>query len=372
MYYAQVPPRQTCSLVAVFCGEVGKPKPKVEEGRPSYPFPELVSSGRLEVQTLTSPTTDEFRRALESLEPNFVYLQGQQFLNEEEIGPLVWGDVNLSNAEAINGLFGPKLPTTVYLEIPNGEKLAEALHSKGVPYVIYWKSAISCFAACHFRQALFSVVQSSCSHTWDAFQLAHASFRLYCVRNSRVLPPNNQKVSGKPGPRLLGEPPKINITPPEKYADEEEEGSPNAPAIKIYDDDMTMRFLICGVPCTLDACLLGSLEDGLNALLNIEMRGSKLHNRISAAPPPLQAGAFSRGVVTMRCDLSTCSSAHISLLVSGSAQTCFDDQLLECHIKNELIERSHLVHALPSCEESKPSLAEPRKSASIACGGLCI
>lgn len=46
----------------------------------------------------------------------------------------------------------------------------------------------------------------------------------------------------------------------------------------------------------------------------------------SAPPPPLQAGVFSRGVVTMRCDLSTCSSANISLLVSGSAQTCFNDQ----------------------------------------------
>lgn len=46
----------------------------------------------------------------------------------------------------------------------------------------------------------------------------------------------------------------------------------------------------------------------------------------SAPPPPLQAGTFNRGVVTMRCDLSTCSSAHISLLVSGSAQTCFNDQ----------------------------------------------
>lgn len=107
----------------------------------------------------------------------------------------------------------------VYLEIPNGEKLAEALHSKvimismvythvsqvvvindldgrlnwilvlgfeclklalsflnifplwkkrsnqdisslqGIPYVIYWKNAFSCYAACHFRNALFSVVQ---------------------------------------------------------------------------------------------------------------------------------------------------------------------------------------------------------------------
>ncbi|RVW77049.1 AT-rich interactive domain-containing protein 4 [Vitis vinifera] len=108
----------------------------------------------------------------------------------------------------------------------------------------------------------------------------------------------------------------------------------------------------------------------------LQIRGSKLHNRVSAPPPPLQAGTFSRGVVTMRCDLSTCSSAHISLLVSGSAQTCLNDQamihypydLLESYIKNELIEKSQLVHAVPSCEESKLSSSEPRRSASIACG----
>lgn len=104
----------------------------------------------------------------------------------------------------------------VYLEIPNGEKLAEALHSKvmsilgssiyvfsfdyngrccylgereivswdlkvgtctgfnaffkrllnlgiclwqGVPYIIYWKDTFSCYAACHFRHSLLSVVQ---------------------------------------------------------------------------------------------------------------------------------------------------------------------------------------------------------------------
>ncbi|MBA0700845.1 hypothetical protein Goari_021940 [Gossypium aridum] len=76
----------------------------------------------------------------------------------------------------------------------------------------------------------------------------------------------------------------------------------------------------------------------------------------------------------MRCDFSTCSSAHISLLVSGSAQTCFNDQasncdwLLENHIKNELIEKSQLVHAQSSSEESKLPSSEPRRSTSIACG----
>jgi hypothetical protein len=47
----------------------------------------------------------------------------------------------------------------------------------------------------------------------------------------------------------------------------------------------------------------------------------------SASPPPLEAASLPRGMVTMRCDISTCSSSHVSLLVSGSAQTCFDDQV---------------------------------------------
>uniref|UniRef100_A0A0A9G1F0 Uncharacterized protein n=1 Tax=Arundo donax TaxID=35708 RepID=A0A0A9G1F0_ARUDO len=64
--------------------------------------------------------------------------------------------------------------------------------------------------------------------------------------------------------------------------DEEEGCSEAFPAIKIHDEDVNMKLLVCGVPCTLNACLLGSIEDGLNALLNIEIRGSKLQNRVSA------------------------------------------------------------------------------------------
>lgn len=63
---------------------------------------------------------------------------------------------------------------------------------------------------------------------------------------------NNHKSNGKPGPRLLGEPPKINIIPLEKDLGGEEEDSTDAlPAVKIHDDDVNMRFLVCGVPCTL-------------------------------------------------------------------------------------------------------------------------
>ena len=43
-------------------------------------------------------------------------------------------------------------------------------------------------------------------------------------------------------------------------------------------------------------------------------------------------------------------------------------QLLENHIKNEIIENCELVHALPSSEEGNSASSEPRKSASIACG----
>jgi len=56
-----------------------------------------------------------------------------------------------------------------------------------------------------------------------------------------------------------------------------EEGcSEGLQATRIYEEDVNMKFLVCGVPCTLDACLLGALEEGLNALLNIEIRVSKL------------------------------------------------------------------------------------------------
>ncbi|OIV97332.1 hypothetical protein TanjilG_07084 [Lupinus angustifolius] len=382
MLYSQGSSRH-CRLLAVLSGKSGDNKQKqkqnaASEDQPLYPFPELSSSGRLEVKVLTKPTADELGRVIEHLQPDFVYLQGEQLQGSGEIGPLVWDDFDLSVPEALCGLFSSKLPSTIYLETPKGEKLAEALHFKGVPYTIYWENEFSKYAASHFRQAFFSVAQSTSSHTWDAFQLALASFKLYCVQNN-VLPSNSQKSGDKLEPQILGDPPSIDISPSEADMKEEEEGLPETiSSVKIYDDNVNMRFLVCGVPCTSDACLLGSLEDGLNALLCTEIRGCKLHNRTSAPPPPLQAGTFSRGVVTMRCDISSSSSAHISLLVSGSADTCFNDQarLLENHIKKELIEKIQLVQAFPNDQQSKLSSSEPRRSASVACGSsvfeVCI
>ncbi|KAF1870495.1 hypothetical protein Lal_00003701 [Lupinus albus] len=362
MLYSQGSSRH-CRLLAVLSGKSGDNKQKQKQNAASedqslYPFPELSSSGRLEVKVLTKPTADELGRVIEQLQPDFVYLQGEQLQGSAEIGPLVWDDFDLSVPEALCGLFSSKLPSTIYLETPNGEKLAEALHFKGVPYTIYWKNEFSKYAASHFHQAFFSVAQSTSSHTWDAFQLALASFKLYCVQNN-VLPSNSEKSGGKLEPQILGDPPNIDISPCEAdMKEEEEEGSPETiSSVKIYDDNVNMRFLVCGVPCTL-------------------IRGCKLHNRTSAPPPPLQAGTFSRGVVTMRCDISTSSSAHISLLVSGSGDTCFNDQarvnyvsrLLENHIKKELIEKIQLVQAFPIDQQNKLSFSEPRRSASVACG----
>ncbi|KAI9123111.1 hypothetical protein K1719_006000 [Acacia pycnantha] len=370
MFNAQGPSKKS-SLLAILSGNSFENKQKLKQDdfkdQSPYPIPELTSSGLLEVNVLIKPTADELHRVFEALEPNFVYLQGEQLEDSEQIGSLVWEDVDLSTPEALCGLFSSKLPNTVYLETPEGESLAEALHSKGIPYTIYWKSEFSKYAASHFRQAFFSVAQSTFSHTWDAFQLALASFRLYCVQNN-VSPSNKMKSRSKLGPQMFGDPPNIDTVPVEAGMNEEENSLETISALKIYDDDVNMRFLVCGVTCMLDTCLLESLEDGLNAILCTEIRGCKLHNRTSAPPPPLQAGTFSRGVVTMRCDISTCSSAHISLLVSGSADTCFNDQLLETYIKKELIEKSQLVQASTNCEQSYLPSSEPRRSTSIACG----
>ncbi|XP_010503035.1 PREDICTED: AT-rich interactive domain-containing protein 4-like [Camelina sativa] len=372
MFHGQGFSRNRCNVVAVVSRENdnqidGAPPPPPLQ--PKYPFPDLSSSGRLKIQVLNNPTTEEFQVAVNSSATDFVYLQGEQSGDSDEVGPFVLGFTDFSTPDALVALFGSTLPTTVYLELPNGEELAQALYSKGVQYVIYWKNAFTKYAACHFRHALFSVIQSSCSDTWDVFHVAEASFRLYCTSDNTVLPSNsNRKMNYEMGPCLLGDPPKIDVVSPEADELEDENSLESLPSIKIYDEDVTVRFLLCGPPCTLDTSVLGSLVEGLNALLRVEMRGSRLHNRSSAPAPPLQAGTFTRGVVTMRCDISTCSSAHISMLVSGNAQTCFSDQLLENHIKHEVIEKIQLVHSVVNSEETERVFSEPRRSASIACG----
>lgn len=67
----------------------------------------------MQVQVLTNPSTDEFQRVLHSLEPSIVYFQGEQIEDSEEIGPLRWGDIDLSTPESLCGLFDSTLPPTV-------------------------------------------------------------------------------------------------------------------------------------------------------------------------------------------------------------------------------------------------------------------
>ncbi|XP_015648417.1 AT-rich interactive domain-containing protein 4 isoform X1 [Oryza sativa Japonica Group] len=358
--------RVKCTVLAVLCGKVGKqrappcPVPGSQQQRPSYPFPELISSGRLEVHTLINPTVDEFLEAQRALQPRFMYLRGQQLDNEEEIGTLVWRDADVSDPQILSSLIRPPFPTIVYLEVPSGEKIAQSLQSKGISYIMYWRYSLSSYAASHFRHSLMSVVQSSCSHAWDAFQVAYATFQLYCVRNNEV-----QRLML--GPHLLGDAPRIYITPPGNEIAEEEDTSEYFPDIKIYDEDVNLKLLICGAHCTLDSSLLNSLEDGLNALLNIEFRWCKLQDRVSAAPPLHVDSTLLDGMVTICCDITTSSSSHVSLLLSGSPQTCFDDKLLEKHIKKELIESRQLVRVV-SVSEDGPSSAEPLTSMSVASG----
>ena len=133
-----------CTLLAVLCGKVTdkqqKPPglvPEVKRPRLSYPFPELISSGRLEVSrlllftvvmhffccvmnrlgmqvhTLINPTVDQFRKAQQAVQPNLMYLQGQQLENEEEIGTLVWGDADVSDPQIFSSLISPPFPTIV-------------------------------------------------------------------------------------------------------------------------------------------------------------------------------------------------------------------------------------------------------------------
>ncbi|KAF0899775.1 hypothetical protein E2562_024093 [Oryza meyeriana var. granulata] len=85
-----------CTMLAVLCGKVtGRQRtppglvPDAQQPRLSYPFLELISSWRLEVHTLINPTVDQFLEAQRAVQPNLMYLQGQQLENEEEIGSLV-------------------------------------------------------------------------------------------------------------------------------------------------------------------------------------------------------------------------------------------------------------------------------------------
>lgn len=73
----------------------------------------LLNRVQMQVHTLVNPTMDSFRNAQKSLEPNILYFQGEQLENEEEIGTLFWGGIDVSEAETFSSLMAPPSPTIV-------------------------------------------------------------------------------------------------------------------------------------------------------------------------------------------------------------------------------------------------------------------
>ncbi|GAB2284466.1 hypothetical protein Dimus_018917 [Dionaea muscipula] len=139
MFHSQGASKQSCSALGVVCGEFSQDKQwhDAQEHQFRDPFPELASSGSLEVQTLTSPSIDEFQKTLESWRPTAVYFQGERLQNDD-VGFLNLGGLDFPTVEGVSELFGFTLPTMVYLKIPNSGKLAETFHSK-----VHWFSILN-------------------------------------------------------------------------------------------------------------------------------------------------------------------------------------------------------------------------------------
>ncbi|CAM6096760.1 unnamed protein product [Calypogeia fissa] len=354
----------------------GKEKAVEDKGASLPGYPDLVSSGQLEVQLLQYPTKEELKSKLESLQPEFVSFHGEQVAGKDDVGGLALDDAKACTPDELVSLFGTKLPDFVYLEIPSGDKSAQALQTLGVKHVIYWKaSSCSNSLALHFRQGLLATLQSSGAGGWDGYHLAKACSQIYGCQ-SRL---EGHSLGRYYWPLLLGDtPPKIELPPAEAFSDGEgsKASETTLGPIQIFDDDVEIRLLVCTELTKPDNGWFDAMEAGLSCLLTIEARALRMLNRISAPPPPMAAAVFARGIVTMRCDLCTASYARVPLLVSGSAQLCFDDQSqqLESSIKRELVERVRLVRILKAGEEKKaPALiAEVRRSVALAGGARVL
>jgi len=102
--------------------------------------------------------------------------------------------------------------------------------------------------ACHLTShACFSICCSSRAHVWDAFQLAHASTSFYCLQKRSVSFDDKTIANSDLGLDLLGIPPKIDVSYPVEDIAEEKDDVSSLPAVKIHDEDVSLRFLICGV-----------------------------------------------------------------------------------------------------------------------------
>ena len=71
----------------------------------------------MQVHTLFNPTPEQFLEAQRVVQPNFLYIQGQQLEDEKEIGSLVWGDTDMSDPQSFISLISPPFPTIVSTKI---------------------------------------------------------------------------------------------------------------------------------------------------------------------------------------------------------------------------------------------------------------
>jgi hypothetical protein len=67
----------------------------------------------MQVHKLFNPTPEQFLEAQRAVQPNFLYIQGQQQEDEKEIGSLVWGDNDVPDPRAFSSLISPPFPTIV-------------------------------------------------------------------------------------------------------------------------------------------------------------------------------------------------------------------------------------------------------------------
>ncbi|CAM6048469.1 unnamed protein product [Sphagnum compactum] len=326
-------------------------------------FEDLETTGFLEVHVLEDPSKEELGWQLEMLQPEFVYFRHRPMSGrKEELGEFVFKDGEALSAEIFSLSLHSKTPDLVYLDFSAGT-LGEALHILGVEYVISWKSGPTSSLATHFRRAILSALRSSATGPWDAFQIANASFQIHCAQLNAAREKSHENLAHAE-PILLG-------APSSKTMDEQEVEHTET-SVQVYDDMTDVRFLVCSEATYPNSSSFGAIVDGLSALMTIEVVKPNSISMCSAPPPPMAAAAFSRGIVTMRCDVCTASCARISLLVSGPAQTCFDNQQLGRSVKNSLLDMCQKLR-FPTVEnESQAVNEEKRRSVSVACGASVI
>lgn len=345
---------------------------QTEEGerlRRAREFTEIAARCALEVQVLEPLTKDELQQRLELLQPTIVYFSGEIDPSRKEFGPLVVGDSELCKADDIISLFKGKVPNLVCLEMSDSLKLGELLSLKGVPNVIVWRASLTTTLSSLFRQAFLPALQSSGGEVWDAFHVGKAAFQFHSSRITLESSRNGKQKGSVCHPIILGKQPTVTYSHSiYKEASEEGIASLASGAIQIFEDTTEIRLLLCARIGAEEPISLAALRDGLNALLTAEVRGTKLMHRMSAPLPPAAASALVRGMVTMRCDVCSSSFARISFVVSGSAEICLKDELLEHCIRKELVNRSQFVQFVTSGDNESALRLGMRRTACIASG----